>query len=100
MAYGLVVFNEAHKLSANREPDFRVRKTDRYRLAEALAGAGVDGVVVIWSGATVDSVTSMRNIQMVTVRSQDIRPLQVRSRFLSHPRLGFEKVNSFRPVSH
>ena len=36
--YDLVVFDEAHKLSASREPDFRVRKTDRYRLAEALAG--------------------------------------------------------------
>ena len=40
--YDLVVFDEAHKLSANREPDFRVRKTDRYRLAEAIAGAEVD----------------------------------------------------------
>ena len=37
--YDLVVFDEAHKLSADRGPDFRVRKTDRYRLAEALAGA-------------------------------------------------------------
>jgi superfamily II DNA or RNA helicase/DNA-binding XRE family transcriptional regulator len=36
--YDLVVFDEAHKLSANREPDFTMRKTDRYRLAEALAG--------------------------------------------------------------
>ena len=42
-AYDLVVFDEAHKLSANRLPDFRVRKTGRYRLAEALAGAEVDG---------------------------------------------------------
>ena len=41
--YDLVVFDEAHKLSADRQPDFRVRKTDRYRLAEALAGAEVDG---------------------------------------------------------
>ena len=41
-AYDLVVFDEAHKLSANREPDFRVRKTDRYKLAEAIAGAGPD----------------------------------------------------------
>jgi len=40
--YDLVVFDEAHKLSADREPDFRVRKTDRYRLAEALAGLAVD----------------------------------------------------------
>ena len=29
-AYDLVVFDEAHKLSADRQPDFRVRKTDRY----------------------------------------------------------------------
>jgi superfamily II DNA or RNA helicase/DNA-binding XRE family transcriptional regulator len=36
--YDLVIFDEAHKLSADREPDFRVRKTERYRLAEALAG--------------------------------------------------------------
>ncbi len=41
-AYDLVVFDEAHKLSANRQPDFRVRKTDRYKLAEAIAGADVD----------------------------------------------------------
>ncbi len=41
--YDLVVFDEAHKLSADREPDFRVRKTARYRLAEAIAGADVDG---------------------------------------------------------
>ena len=40
--YDLVVFDEAHKLSADRGPDFRVRKTARYRLAEALAGAGAD----------------------------------------------------------
>ena len=36
-AYDLVVFDEAHKLSADRQPDFGVRKTDRYKLAEALA---------------------------------------------------------------
>ncbi|MDI7269178.1 MAG: helicase-related protein, partial [Myxococcota bacterium] len=40
--YDLVAFDEAHKLSADREPDFRVRKTDRYRLAEALAGIPSD----------------------------------------------------------
>ncbi len=33
--YDLVVFDEAHKLAADREPDFRIRKTDRYKLAEA-----------------------------------------------------------------
>ena len=41
-AYDLVVFDEAHKLSANRQPDFRVRKTGRYMLAEAIAGGGAD----------------------------------------------------------
>jgi len=40
--YDLVIFDEAHKLSADREPDFRIRKTDRYRLAEALAGINQD----------------------------------------------------------
>jgi superfamily II DNA or RNA helicase len=36
--YDLVVFDEAHKLAADRGPDLRIRKTDRYCLAEALAG--------------------------------------------------------------
>jgi len=36
--YDLVVFDEAHKLSADLEADLYVRKTERYRLAEALAG--------------------------------------------------------------
>ena len=40
-SYDLVVFDEAHKLAADREQDFYVRKTDRYRLAEALAGLPV-----------------------------------------------------------
>ena len=40
--YDLVIFDEAHKLSADREPDFHVRKTGRYRLAEALAGIRSD----------------------------------------------------------
>ena len=39
--YDLVVFDEAHKLAADRGQDFRVRKTGRYRLAEALAGLPV-----------------------------------------------------------
>lgn len=37
-SYDLVIFDEAHKLSADREADLSVRRTDRYRLAEALAG--------------------------------------------------------------
>lgn len=37
--YELVVFDEAHKLSCDRGADFRIRKTDRYKLAEAVAGA-------------------------------------------------------------
>jgi superfamily II DNA or RNA helicase/DNA-binding XRE family transcriptional regulator len=36
--YDLVVFDEAHKLSCDRGLDFRVRRTTRYKLAEALAG--------------------------------------------------------------
>ena len=39
--YDLVVFDEAHKLSAQRFPDGTEVKTDRYRLAEALAGTQV-----------------------------------------------------------
>ncbi|HMV04730.1 MAG TPA: helicase-related protein [Accumulibacter sp.] len=38
LPYDLVVFDEAHKLSANRDADGSFRPTDRYRLAEALAG--------------------------------------------------------------
>lgn len=37
--YDLVIFDEAHKLAANRRDDLRIDKTDRYRVAEALAGA-------------------------------------------------------------
>lgn len=44
--YDLIVFDEAHKLSVDRGNDLRVRKTDRYRLAEALAG--VRGLDAAW----------------------------------------------------
>ncbi|MBN2055105.1 DUF3883 domain-containing protein [bacterium] len=37
--YDLVVFDEAHKLSCDRGNDYRIRKTARYKLAEAIAGA-------------------------------------------------------------
>lgn len=46
--YDLVIFDEAHKLSADRNADFTVRRTDRYRLAEALAGAA-DGSDPRWA---------------------------------------------------
>jgi superfamily II DNA or RNA helicase len=36
--YDLVVFDEAHKLSCDRGNDFRIRKTARYKLAEAIVG--------------------------------------------------------------
>ncbi len=36
--YDLAVFDEAHKLAAWRKPDGRMTRTERYRLAEALAG--------------------------------------------------------------
>ena len=40
--YDLVIFDECHKLAADRQPDFTIRRTDRYRLAEALAGVPTD----------------------------------------------------------
>ena len=40
--YDLVVFDEAHKLSADQQSDLSVRKTRRYRLAESLVGANED----------------------------------------------------------
>lgn len=36
--YDLVIFDEAHKLSARQDPDGTIRRTGRYRLGEALAG--------------------------------------------------------------
>lgn len=36
--YDLVVFDEAHKLSCDRGMDMRIRKTGRYKFAEAIAG--------------------------------------------------------------
>jgi len=38
--YDLVIFDEAHKLSVDRGNDLRVRKTERYKLAEAITGVG------------------------------------------------------------
>ena len=38
--YDLVVFDEAHKLSASRNTDLTYDTTERYKLAELLAGAG------------------------------------------------------------
>lgn len=38
--YDLVVFDEAHKLSASRDPDGTVRRTERYQLAESICGTG------------------------------------------------------------
>ncbi len=40
--YDMVFFDEAHKLSANRNADLSIDRTDRYRLGEALAGAPSD----------------------------------------------------------
>lgn len=37
--YELAVFDEAHKLAADRGKDFRIRKIERYLLAEAIADA-------------------------------------------------------------
>jgi superfamily II DNA or RNA helicase len=51
--YDLVIFDEAHKLSADRGADLRVRKTDRYCLAETLAGVpgGDDRWRLPWSAS-------------------------------------------------
>lgn len=46
LPYDLVVFDEAHKLSVDRGTDLRVRKTERYKLAESLAG--VTGLDEAW----------------------------------------------------
>lgn len=40
--YDLVIFDEAHKLAADREADLTVRRTERYKLAESLAGIQTD----------------------------------------------------------
>jgi SNF2 family DNA or RNA helicase len=40
--YDLVIFDEAHKLSADREADYYIRRSKRYQLAEALAGIEMD----------------------------------------------------------
>ncbi len=40
--YDLVIFDECHKLAADRQPDFTIRRTERYRLAEALTGVPTD----------------------------------------------------------
>ena len=45
--YDLIVFDEAHKLAADRGNDLRIRKTDRYCLAEAIAG--VKGLKPEWT---------------------------------------------------
>jgi superfamily II DNA or RNA helicase/transcriptional regulator with XRE-family HTH domain len=45
--YDLVIFDEAHKLAARRNPDGTVSKTDRYRIAEALCGTGSDDAIVL-----------------------------------------------------
>lgn len=45
--YDLVVFDEAHKLGADRGSDLYVRRTERYKVAEALAG--VKGLDEAWS---------------------------------------------------
>lgn len=40
--YDLVIFDEAHKLAVDREQDFRLRRTERYRVAESIAGITSD----------------------------------------------------------
>jgi SNF2 family DNA or RNA helicase/DNA-binding XRE family transcriptional regulator len=45
--YDLVIFDEAHKLAARRNPDGTITKTNRYRLAEALCGAAADDAITV-----------------------------------------------------
>ena len=54
--YDLVVFDEAHKLSAFRDADMKIRKTDRYKVAEALVGAGDADTLVILHANTPTSL--------------------------------------------
>ena len=58
--YDLAVFDEAHKLAAHQQQDFSVHKTDRYRLAEALAGLPADDPrwVLGWSATHVLLLTA------------------------------------------
>ena len=49
--YDLVVFDEAHKLSASRTGG-RVTRTRRYRLAEALAGGAAEGAATAEGGGS------------------------------------------------
>jgi SNF2 family DNA or RNA helicase/DNA-binding XRE family transcriptional regulator len=41
--YDLVIFDEAHKLSVRKDADGRLDKTNRYKLAEAIAGIREEG---------------------------------------------------------
>jgi len=41
--YDLVIFDEAHKLSVRKDTDGRLDKTNRYKLAEAIAGIREEG---------------------------------------------------------
>ena len=45
--YDLVIFDEAHKLAARRNPDGTIGKTERYRMAEALCGTGSDDAMLL-----------------------------------------------------
>ncbi|MYN67298.1 MAG: DUF3883 domain-containing protein [Acidobacteria bacterium] len=58
--YDLVVFDEAHKLAAHQRQDLSVDKTDRYCLAEALAGLPADepGWELGWSATHVLLLTA------------------------------------------
>jgi superfamily II DNA or RNA helicase/DNA-binding XRE family transcriptional regulator len=57
--YDLVIFDEAHKLAARRNPDGTISKTDRYRLAEALCCTGSDdGITLPWQAPHVLLLTA------------------------------------------
>ncbi len=57
--YDLVIFDEAHKLAARRNPDGTISKTERYRVAEALCGTGsYDAIVLPWQAQHVLLLTA------------------------------------------
>ncbi len=62
--YDLVVFDEAHKLAADRGRNFYVRKTDRYRLPGALAGLPLDDDRwrLGWSASNILLLTAMPHL--------------------------------------
>ena len=78
----LTVFDEAHKLSSDRGPDFRVRKTGRYRPAQTIPAARFPGrpgicccspqpaiLILAWSDAADRSRRSQEGMSTAIMRT-------------------------------